>query len=413
VLIGEVWLCSGQSNMNMPLNEAHNARAERDAANYPGIRLFRTRWKASSQPQDDVEGQWQVCTTATAQHFSAAAYYFGRQVHQQLDVPVGLVHSSWGGTTAEAWTDLASLQSRPELTPILERFAKQLEEFPRKQAEYERAKSAYDAKHASTPAANRPEAPKPPVGNDHQAAPANLYNAMIHPLAPLSIRGVLWYQGESNASRAEQYQVLLPALIEGWRKRWGQGDVPFLVVQLANFRNRVAEPVQAGSEWAELREAQRLVALRVPNVGLAVAIDVGDAKDIHPKNKQAVGSRLASLAMQKVYGRDVVGAGPMFREMTIAGDTATLRFDEIGGGLVSRGEALAGFAIAGEDRVWHPAAATIDGASVQVRSDAVPRPVAVRYGWADNPLVTLYNAEGFPAVPFRSDDWPLQTAGKR
>jgi sialate O-acetylesterase len=252
--------------------------------------------------------------------------------------------------------------------------------------------------------------PTMPLGPDSQNAPSRLFNAMIHPLIPYAIRGAIWYQGESNASRAYQYRALMPALIEDWRQWWDQGDFPFYMVQLANFKERKPEPAE--SEWAELREAQTLT-LRLKNTGMACIIDIGDAWDIHPRNKQDVGKRLALWALAKDYGRQRVYSGPMYRAMERQGDALCVSFDHVGGGLVAHGETLNGFAIAGADKQFVWAQAVIQGDTVIVRSDAVPEPVALRYGWADNPDCNLYNKQGLPAVPFRTDEWPGLTHGRK
>jgi sialate O-acetylesterase len=253
-----------------------------------------------------------------------------------------------------------------------------------------------------------PPVPRSPLGKN---TPNVIYNAMIHPLIPLGFRGVIWYQGESNAERAHQYQTLFPAMITDWREKWEGGDFPFLFVQLANYKRIVEKP--ADDSWAELREAQTK-ALSLPNTGMAVTIDIGEANDIHPRNKQDVGRRLALNALAKVYDVDVVYSGPMFRDMSIEKDKIRLSFDHVGPGLTARGdEKLTGFAIAGENREFHWADAVIDGETVLVTSPAVPVPVAVRYGWAANPVCNLYNRAGLPASPFRTDSWPGITDGVR
>ncbi|MCS7237613.1 MAG: sialate O-acetylesterase [Thermoguttaceae bacterium] len=370
VLVGEVWVGSGQSNMQWPVSRSMNAEKEIAEANWPKIRLFTVARKIAATPQEDCEGQWVVCTPQTIADFSAVLYFFGRKLHQELDVPVGLINSSWGGTMAEAWTSREALQTDPDFAPILERGAN------------------FD--------------PKSP----HQ--PAVLFNAMIHPLLNFAIRGVVWYQGESNCARAEQYQKLFPTLIQDWRKRWGLGDFPFYFVQLAPFRYRNADPRNA----AELREAQRLT-LRLPNTGMVVTTDIGDVNDIHPTNKQEVGRRLALWALAKTYGQDVVYSGPLYREAKIEGNKVRLFFDHVDGGLVAKGGELTHFQVAGADGEFRPAKAVIDGETVVVWSDEVPQPVGVRFGWSDDAEPNLFNAVGLPASPFRTDNFPLVTAGRR
>jgi len=579
ILIGEVWICSGQSNMDWPVRAALEPAKEIAEADYPQIRLFIVHNRASSQPQEDLVGQWRVCSPKTVGDFSAVGYFFGRKLHRHLKTPVGLIKSAWGGTTGEAWTDLDSLKADPVLQSIVQRYEQSLPRAAELRVEYEkklaewmelathkdpadsktsegwagiefddsawksidlpgtfegctgqdvdgavwfrravevpeawagrelelnlgvvddydvaffngvrvgstgpdtprawmvhrsyivpaelvraghnllavrvfdtggsggicgpveamnlqpRAKPQADAaatiapiplhgrwkyaiELALEPKRHIPPPPSPPAGPDTPYAPANLYNGMIHPLAGLAIRGVIWYQGESNCERAFQYRTLLPAMIRGWRRAWGQGDFAFLIVQLTSFHAPATQPVEP-STWAELREAQLLTTRSVPNTALAVTIDVGDADDIHPRNKQEVGRRLALLAMKEVYGKDVVASGPIFRSMTIEENKVKLKFDQVGTGLKARDQCLNGFAIAGEDRNFVCAEAKLAGEAcdtVIVWSEKVPKPVAVRYGWADNPQATLVNSEGLPASPFRTDDWPGVTDERR
>jgi sialate O-acetylesterase len=561
VLVGEVWVGSGQANMEMSVGGCLNAPKEIASANYPKIRLFTVKKKAAAKPQADAAASgWVPCAPRTVGGFSAAAYFFGRHLHRELGVPIGLIHTSWGGTPVESWTSRPALEGQ-------ESFRKRLEETDRAIANYPQAIVAYRKKVAewqkqmaelkaklqaggdtqgwpgpdldtkgwkpmklpqhwesaglnidgcvwfrkpvdlpdswagkdlsltlgpiddddvtyfngekigqtklwTTPRkytvpsklvragrnvlavrvydgrggggiCGKPEQmalalaadgdkkislagewlyrvelallPRPgaPFGPENPWLPAGLYNGMIHPLIPYAMRGAIWYQGEANAGRAYQYRKLFPAMITDWRKNWQQGDFPFLFVQLANF---LPAPVEPGdSTWAELREAQ-LMTLSLPATGMAVIIDIGDAKDIHPKNKQDVGKRLALAARGTVYGQRIVYSGPIYRSMKVEGGKIRLRFDHVGGGLVARGPdapKLKRFAIAGADRKFVWADARIDGEAVVVWSDKVAEPVAVRYAWAENPEgCNLYNAEGLPASPFRTDDWPGVTAGK-
>lgn len=414
ILIGEVWLCSGQSNMQMSVDNSADASQETAAAQYPEIRLFMVARTTALEPQSDCKGKWQVCGPGTVGGFSAAGYFFGRELHQQLNVPVGLIGSYWGGTPAEAWTSLPALQAQESLRSILERFEARMKALPEARAKYEEAMKAWEAKLENPKAPTTRETqrkPQPPQGPDSPYAPARLYNAMIHPLIPYGIRGAIWYQGEANAGQAYQYRTLLPTMIADWRQRWGQGEFPFGIVQLANYMARKSEPGE--SAWAELREAQSMTAQQANN-GLAVIIDIGDAKDIHPKNKQDVGKRLALWALAKVYGKDLVYSGPTYESMSIDGDKIRVKFGSVGGGLVARdADKLSGFAIAGEDHKFTWAEAKIDGDSVVVSSPEVTKPVAVRYGWADNPECNLYNKEGLPASPFRTDQWDGVTAKAR
>jgi sialate O-acetylesterase len=319
-------------------------------------------------------------------------YFFGRELHQKLDVPVGLIHTSWGGTAAEVWTSKRTLDATELLKPMVENYTKRMESYEKQMAGLKEA--AEKAKAEGKPA---PKAPNKPM------MPSCLYNGMIANVLPYGIRGAVWYQGESNASRAKEYQTLFPAMIKNWREDWGQGDFPFGFVQLANYMTRREQP--ADSAWAELREAQTMT-LSLPKTGMAVIIDIGDAKDIHPKNKQDVGKRLALWAQSQVYGKDVVYSGPMYESMKVEDGKVRVSFKHTGGGLEAKGGKLAGFAVAGEDRTFVWADATVDGKTVVVCSEKVAKPVAVRYAWADNPDCNLYNKEGLPASPFRTDDWP-------
>lgn len=358
VLVGEVWLCSGQSNMEWSVKASADADKNIAASANDRIRLFTVPRTKAETPQTHLKGNWSVCGPATVAGFSAVGYYFGRDLQKALNVPVGLIHSSWGGTAAELWTSRRVLDSNPN--------------FPK---------------------------------NGGQ-----LYNGMIAPLIPYAIKGVIWYQGESNAGRAWQYRSLFPAMIQNWRDDWKQGDFPFLYVQLAPFMKIVNEPSE--SAWAELREAQ-LLTLKQPNTAMAVITDLGDEKDIHPRRKEPVGQRLALAALGRVYGRKIVYSGPIYESMKVEGNQAILRFQHTGSGLIVKGDRLTGFTIAGEDRKFVNADAVIVEDRVVVSSPSVSRPVAVRFGWANYPLVNLYNKEGLPASPFRTDDFPLLTAPKK
>ncbi|OPZ27634.1 MAG: Glycosyl hydrolases family 2, sugar binding domain [Lentisphaerae bacterium ADurb.BinA184] len=559
VLVGEVWVCSGQSNMQFGLGGANRGQEEIAAADYPRLRLFTVPNVTAPQPADDCAAGWRVCSPESAGGFSAVGYFFGRHLHRQLDVPVGLINTSWGGTVAEAWTSGPALRAElPEFAPDLDKLAVRNEETEKAMARYEEAMAAYNAALAElyareddpAPAAARhagldvddtawktmnvpanwetsPDFPdldgivwfrktielpaawagkdvilKPgpidevdqtwfngervggrgnmrrhetqfwnvpreyPVpgrlvragrnvvavramdavgqgglwggapdsmvavladGSDatriplagawrcqaeyvlprRPAAPNNpnypsvLFNGMINPLIPYAVRGAIWYQGESNAGRAAQYRTLLPTLITDWRTRWDSGEFPFLIVQLANFMGRAATPQE--SAWAELREAQAMTVSALPKVGLAVAIDIGEANDIHPRNKQDVGLRLGLAAQALAYNQDIEYSGPVFAEMKVEAGKALLRFTHAEGGLVAKDGAPTGFAIAGADRKFVWAKAEIRGDSMAVWADEVPEPVAVRYAWADNPACNLYNQAGLPMIPFRTD----------
>ncbi|MFO8007234.1 MAG: sialate O-acetylesterase, partial [Candidatus Brocadiia bacterium] len=406
LLVGEVWLCSGQSNMQWPVSGARDAHEEADAAGYPRIRLCTIPNVASALPEQTVPCSWAPCQTRTVWSFSAVGYFFGRELHRELDVPIGLIDSSWGGTPAESWTSMEALRANPQFSDIVSRYESAVGNYPAARKAYEQDMDAW--REAAEKARERGEEPPPeppvPMGPDNPWLPSGLYNAMIHPLMPYAIRGVIWYQGESNADRAYQYRTLFPAMVRCWRDAWGQGDFPFLFVQLADFLKEQEDPVEH-DPWPELREAQ-LMALSLPNTAMAVAIDVGEVDDIHPENKQDVGRRLALAALGTVYERDVVYSGPLYDGMTVEGSRVRLRFRHTGGGLTARGDGLQGFAIAGADKQWHWAEARIEGDTIVVSSPQVEQPAAVRYGWANNPVGNLYNEEGLPASPFRTDDWP-------
>jgi sialate O-acetylesterase len=570
VLVGEVWVCSGQSNMEWPLRAAQNAEKEIADANFPRIRAFSISHAQSVVPATDCVGSWVVCAPATAGFISAVAYHFGRHLHQELDgVPIGLIVNAWSGMIAEPYTPLPALKAEPlfeamvtnaeqKATTYLARKSELDREYATAQVAYESKRAAWERqivasdpgvsngwngleadtngwrvlrvpgvleetdpslKNASFTAWLRREVVLPPdcagrdlalhmgpidevditsfngreIGRtwfdvprhwtasrryavpgalvrpgtnvvavwmmnlygesgplgvadmyrlepadggagavglggdwvfrrgqaiDRRTMPkpppapreigaggaASVYNGMVAPLVPYAIRGAIWYQGESNAGRAWQYRSLLPALIGGWRSEWGQGDFPFLIVQLANFMGQKPQPSE--SQWAELREAQALTAQTVPNCALAVAIDVGDAADIHPRNKKDVGIRLGRAAESVAYGRKLVSSGPVYESVRAEAGAMRVAFRSVGGALRTRGASVEGFAVAGEDRKFFWADARIEGATVLVSCTNVPNPVAVRYAWADNPKCDLYNTENLPAVPFRTDDWP-------
>jgi sialate O-acetylesterase len=371
VMIGEVWVCSGQSNMEMPLEgwgKINNYKQEIAEANYPNIRLINVEKATSTQPLSEAKfsSGWQPCSPASVSNFSAVAYFFARNIQQHHNVAIGLIQTAYSGTPAESWVSGPSLKTMP----------------------------AYDS--IVNVVSSKPGSPK----DSH--IPTVLYNAMINPIIPYGMRGVIWYQGEGNATKAQQYKTLFPLLINDWRKNWGNRDFPFYFVQLANFTDVKDEPVE--STWAELREAQ-LQTLKLPNTGMAVAIDLGVAKDIHPKNKQDVGLRLALIARSKIYKENIPYSGPVYKSCKVKGDRVTIAFKELNGGLLAKGDTLEGFAIAGADKKFHWAQAKIDGNKIVVWSAEVKEPVAVRYAWGNNPVCNLYNKAGLPASPFRTDNW--------
>jgi sialate O-acetylesterase len=394
VAVGEVWVCSGQSNMEWSVNASGNPEKVKAESKNPNLRLFTVKKRTATAPITDQNDlghftKWDESGPETVGGFSAVAYHFGNNLQKSLNVPVGLIHTSWGGTPAQAWTSAEALEAVPELK--------------------------YYVGQAQTAAKG-----KQPVG---PGTPASLYNAMIHPLLPFPIKGAIWYQGESNAGRAYEYRTLFPTMIQDWRKRWGS-EFPFYCVQLAPFIAGDAD----GVAYAELRDAQLHTARTLPNVGMAVITDAGDLFDIHPKDKATVGLRLALAARASTYGQKVVGSGPVFKEMRVEGDKAILSFDNLGGGLGARTSPggfdpkapVAGFEVCGDDKVFLPARARIEGNTVVVTCAKVDKPVAVRYGWKNYPVVNLYNTTaaekrqlGLPASPFRTDDFPLTTAPKK
>ncbi len=406
VLVGEVWICSGQSNMAWPVMRAMNAQNEIKEADYPRIRLLSIPRGPADEPRSNIEARWQICSPDTVGAFSAVGYFFGRELHKAVNVPVGLIDSSVGGTPAEAWTPRAVLEAEPDFAPIFESWQKRIAQAAAEEKNQAGGRPRDQRRAASAPAARRGVDPR-----KSPQRPTVLYNAMIHPLIPYTIRGAVWYQGESNAGRAYQYRKLFPAMIQSWRDAWRQGDFPFLFVQLANFQSSQKEPF--ASAWAELREAQTMT-LSLPNTGMAVITDIGDPKDIHPANKQEVGRRLALAARAMVHGEKIPFSGPLYESMAVEGDAVRIRFKHVDGGLEAAGGGpLNGFAIAGEDRTFVEAQAAIDGDTVVVRSGKVARPAAVRYAWADAPPCSLFNKAGLPASPFRTDDWPGLTISEK
>ncbi|MCF7848835.1 MAG: sialate O-acetylesterase [Kiritimatiellales bacterium] len=419
ILIGEVWLCSGQSNMQFPVSKAANFDKEKVAANHPLIRMFLTDLKASTERQADCTGVWNVCTPENVGKFSAAAYFFGRELQQKLDVPIGLIRSAWGGTRIEAWIPMETLETFPTVMAGKALDDEQAAKFDAAVAEQQYAKQLevwkQQAKQAKANGQTPPRRPKKTVHpHASQQYTANLYNAMIHPLVPYAIRGAIWYQGESNTGsfgQAMLYRDLLESLATSWSKAWGNKSLfgtknfPFYSVQLPNFKAPQTQPSE-DTTWAFIRESFMDVHQDVPNAGMAITIDVGMADNIHPTNKQAVGYRLAQQALARTYKMGNVAGGPVYKSMKKDGSTIVVKFEDIGSGLVAKDGALKTFAIAGEDKQFVWADAVIEGDTVVVSSSKVAEPVSVRYAWADNPVgCNLFNKEGFPASPFRTDDW--------
>ncbi|NQT93719.1 MAG: sialate O-acetylesterase [Lentisphaerae bacterium] len=405
VLVGEVWICSGQSNAAMALQSCADSESEIAGADFPRIRLFSVAKNSSCRSPGDVQGLWVECSPRTAPSFSGLAYLFGRYMHKHLDVPIGMISSSVGGTEAEYWTPYTAFYGEPEIRHIItdwnDSMLARVDRMAAVQRDLETWKrNAIAAREVGSPLL------MPPVhssGDPRYVAPGRLFNAMIHPLIPYAMRGVIWYQGEANVSAGREYRTLFASLIRAWRQEWGQGEFPFLFVQLPNFTPARDDPVMS-SGWAELREAQAM-ALSLPATGMAVAIDVGDADNIHPKDKQAVARRLGLAARAVAYGEKIVHSGPIYKGMTVSGNKVSLTFDHVGSGLVARGGELRRFGIAGPDARFVWAKAVIEGDKVIAWSDEVEKPVAVRYAWSSNPEgCNLYNKEGLPASPFRTSD---------
>ncbi len=411
VMVGEVWIASGQSNMEWPMSASLHVAEYLPAATDPDLRLFTCPHVMFDEPVDRVDGSWTPCTPEAAHGFSAAAYHFGRHLRQELGVPVGLINASWGGSWIEAWISRPTLESDEAFAAGLARYDNALRAYEAGMADMAWRTHEYRVgmRSAMQGGGEFPAEPTAPGDAREQAnRPAGMYNGMVAPVIPYAIRGALWYQGESNAisSLSYAYRGLLHALINDWREAWDMGPFPFLVVQLPDWLMPPEEPED--DMWAEIRESQA-AALELENTGLTVTLDIGDADDIHPPNKRDVGARLALNALRVAYCRDVLDSGPTYAGMVDEAEEAAIRisYDNVGDGLATvGGKALAGFAIAGADRKFRWAQAEIDGDTVVVRSDLVRHPAAVRYAWASNPLCNLTNDSGLPAAPFRTDDWP-------
>ncbi|MEO6907041.1 MAG: sialate O-acetylesterase [Abditibacteriaceae bacterium] len=426
VLIGEVWLCAGQSNMGLNLTEVFNAKQEIAAADYPQFRFLRAPASSSLLPADNLTGgSWQICTPQTAANFAATAYFFGRDLHKALKIPIGIIEFDRGATGIECWVPLEAYQNAP--SPALQQIGRIVSSWnPQSVIGKEVHAEAFKAIAAWLPTAKKaleekravPAEPLLPAPSRVVSNPCETFNGVVHPLIPFAIRGVAWYQGESNPGEGEIYQLKMEAMISGWRRAWGQGDFPFYYVQLTNEGLPNQDPDEdATFRYVPVREAQRRV-LRVENTGMVVAIDLGEDANGHPRNKQDVGGRLALWALAKDYKRKVAFSGPLYRSYRIVGDKIILFFDHVGSGLMVgdksglepvvevKGKALQYFAIAGAGRKWYWGEARIVGDTVVVRSDDVPAPVKLRYAYSMNPKgPKLYNREGLPASPFRTDDW--------
>jgi sialate O-acetylesterase len=403
VLVGEVWICSGQSNMQWSVNASNDPDLERAAAKFPKIRMINFPQVGVQEPiWTHKDRQWQVCTPEAVGNFSAVGYFFARQLHQTLDVPVGMINNAWGGSACEAWIRRDILAKDETYKPLMDRWTDMEKTFATLSAKSDPTEE--DKKQINNLRGQ--------MGGNHR--PANIYNGVLKSHLGYGIKGAIWYQGESNAGRAYQYRTLFPLMIKSWRDEWGNGDFPFYWVQLADFLAEKTEP--GDSSWAELREAQTMTMKALPKTGEAVIIDIGEGKDIHPKNKVDVGRRLARWALAEDYKvAGIPNRSPLYKSMEKQGSKAVLTFDNVTNGWrpfdVNEPR---GFAIAGEDKkfVWASAKILPDG-RVEVWNDAVKEPHSVRYAWADNPVCNMYNGAGLPLTPFRTDDWPGVTINSK
>jgi sialate O-acetylesterase len=421
VYVGEVWVCSGQSNMDMTVAKedrywcgVDNEAEEVNGANYPKIRVFDVDYKPNNSVQSEVVGKWEVCSPKTVGHFSAAAYFFAKELYNRYEIPFGLITSAYGASTAESWINQKCLEVHPNLKYLLDNYKTKWEKFS---ADSAKTMPAYReqmikfsgdvaalAASAGDVTAKKPKAPKNPDPSIDQHNPYVCYNGMIAPLFPYAIRGMLWYQGESNGPSAKEYREIMETLIGDWREEFKQGDLPFIYVQLANNGKAMEKPVENGSMMT-VREAQ-LQNLSVPNTAMVVAIEnASDPMNVHPKNKQEIGYRLSLCARKIAYGEDIEASGPMYDRFEVKGNAIQLYFKPNKEDFVAWCDKLTGFAIAGEDKVFHWAQAKFEGKTVVVWSLAVPNPVAVRYCWGTNPPASLANKDGLWAPNFRTDNW--------
>lgn len=404
ILVGDVWLCSGQSNMEWAVSTARNPEQEAAAARYPLIRHCKVTRTVAEQPTDKVEASWQTCSPATVLRFSAVGYYFARDQHSHLGIPIGIVTSAWGGTQVESWLSEETLKADQEFSVVFARWRQLLADYPAEEAKQAAVIAQWEREAAQAKAAGEPfKKRKPPAaeGPGSRWLPGGLFNGMINPLVPFPFKGVLWYQGEANEFRAAEYGRLFRTMISQWRRDFGNPALPFYFVQLANFPTRNDPTAQT---WAFLREAQA-EALTLPHTGMVVAADIGDTQDIHFKNKQEVGRRLSLLARAGLAGEKIASSGPLYAGVEASAGELRVKFHHAQG-LENRSQTLGDFLIAGEDRRFHPAEVTVENDTLRLRAKAVPVPVAVRYGWSNTPQLSLFNDAGLPAAPFRSDNWP-------
>ena len=421
ILIGEVWVCSGQSNMGWSVGQSDDKDLESMSAKFPNLRLISVPQVGTQEPQNDFNGKWDATTPETAINFSAVGYFFGRKLHQILDVPVGLIDNAWGGSACEAWIPRDRLNNMAVAKPYMDQWreTEKTFDFEKLQKAYQeklknwQAKATAAHKEGKPTPGGRPRAPRNQMTGQHR--PANLYNGVLHPIIEYGIKGAIWYQGESNSNRAHAYRDVFPLMIKSWRDAWKQGDFPFYWVQLADYQNEQDVPI--GENWPELREAQTLTLDKLKNVGEAVIIDIGEGRDIHPRNKQTVANRLLRNALAKDYGYDLPYQSPRFKDMKIKESKVTVTFDHVGAGLYCFDtREPVGFAISAKDQKFVWADAKLIGKDkVEVWSDKIKEPVAVRYAWMNNPACNLFRKDGsvtLPVTPFRTDDFPMITLGQ-
>jgi sialate O-acetylesterase len=404
ILIGEVWVGSGQSNMQFGVQASPSFRVDVATSYFPEMRLYLVPLVTAATPAKIINARWVVCEPQTVSWFSATLYFFGREIHRTLGVPVGLVASSWGGSRIEPWIPPVAFESKPELAPELRELSSKLADYGKARLNHVQATKSWlaEAEPLASEGKDFPDAPIPPSHPlDNRDVPTSIYNGMITGLIPFRIRGVVWYQGESNWGQGMHYRDLMGGLIEGWRKVWNQGSFPFLFVQIAPYRYDDEKTTMLPELW----EAQT-ASLAFPNTGMVVTTDIATIDDQHSSNKQEVGRRLALWALAKTYGKDVAYSGPLFDSMTVEGATIRIRFQHSTGGLVSRdGKPLNWFAISGDDRRFVKGTATIDGETVVVSAPEIATPAAVRFGWDQLAQPNLMNRAGLPASPFRTDRW--------
>ena len=409
ILIGEVWVCSGQSNMKWMVSNSNDADLELLSAENDQLRLITVPNRASRELERNFEGRWESASADTVAEFSAVGYFFGRRLQEVLDVPVGLINNAWGGSAAEAWIDQPTLAADPRFTPLVDQWEGRMEnyDYDAVLADWEKRDQAWRERGDE---GGRPRRPNNEADGNHR--PGNLYNGVLSPVIGYTISGVIWYQGESNSGRAYEYRDLFPKMITTWRQRWGQDEFPFYYVQLADYLAEATGPEE--SSWAELREAQTMTMDKLDNVGEAVILNLGEATDIHPRNKLEVANRLVRWALANQYDHDIAHKSPRYQSMATRDGKAVLKFKDVGGGLDTFDVTdPLGFVIAGEDRQFVPATAEITGEdTIVVSAESVTDPVAVRYGWANNPVVNVQSREGLSLTPFRTDDWPGVTQNK-